>query len=82
MVGEGIDTLGGSLGERGEVRVVGDLEVVGVAEFARDRKSGRRHVHGVGGVRTGRYVAGYRNAIELLEEIEMKPGAPKLAVGD
>ena len=36
----------------------------------------------VGRIGAGRDVAGDRDAVELLEEVEVEPGAPELAVGD
>ncbi len=39
-------------------------------------------MHGLGGVRTGRDRAAHGDAVELLEEVEVEPRSPELAVGD
>ena len=39
-------------------------------------------MHRVGGVGAGRDVAGDGHAVELLQEIEVEPGAAELTVGD
>ena len=69
-------------GHRREVLEVGDLDRTGVAQRTRHRQLRRRHVHGVGGVGARRDVAGDGHAVELLEEVEVEPGAAELTVGD
>ena len=69
-------------GHAGQIGEVVDLDVADVAQWARDRQAGRREVDGLGGVGARRDRPADLDAGKLFEEVEVEPGAPKLAVGD
>ena len=80
-MGEGIETFGVWVVDRGQVAEVGDLDVTDVTKGTDDRQRRRGHVDGRGRVRARGDVPGHGDTVELLQEVEVEPGPPELAVG-